>query len=57
MLTSRLRKFFGPRFAFVCLVFLAACGSDSKPDDSFVGEEGLLADQADDVVDVSEASN
>ncbi|MGI6682408.1 MAG: hypothetical protein ACOX51_04650 [Myxococcota bacterium] len=57
MLTSRLRKFFGPRFAFVCLVFLAACGSDSKPDDSFVEEEGLLADQADDVVDVSEASN
>ncbi|HHW96114.1 MAG TPA: hypothetical protein GX737_02655 [Oligoflexales bacterium] len=57
MLTSRLRKFFGPRFAFVCLVFLAACGSDSKPDDSFVGDEGLLTDQADDVVDVSEASN
>ena len=57
MLTSRLRKFFGPRFAFVCLVFLAACGSDSKPDDSLVGDEGLLADQADNIVDVSEAFN
>ena len=57
MLTSRLRKFIGPRFAFVCLVFLASCGSDSKPDDSLVGDEGLLADQADNIVDVSEAFN